>query len=410
MSIHSSSAVIYKKDFPIFENNPGLIFLDTAASAQKPRQVIEAMKDFYERDYANIHRGIYSLSERASVKFDAVRVVVAKFLKAESEDQIVFTRNSTEAINMVRYAWAENNLSEGDTILLTIMEHHANYVPWFDLAKKKGLKIKVVHLDENEFMTVEDVIKEIDESVKFVAVTHMSNTLGVKLDANRIVTHARNMGAVTLIDACQSVPHMPIDVTEIGADFFVFSGHKLYGPTGVGVMCMSKRMMTDMHPFLMGGDMIKKVTLDEVVFADPPGKFEAGTPDIAGVIGLGAAIEYLEKIGMDWIELNDSNLCDYALEKLLELDGLVRILGPEQRGMRGAGISFVMKDVHAHDVAQILADNNICVRAGHHCTQPLMQELGVQSSVRFSFGLYNTQADIDKAIEVLKGIPSIFKR
>jgi cysteine desulfurase/selenocysteine lyase len=410
MNIHFAGGELYKKDFPIFGNNPELIYLDSAASAQKPKCVIDAVSNFYENDYANIHRGLYSLSDRSTQLFEEARKTVAEFLKAESPDQIVFTKNATEAINLVKYAWAEQHLNAGDTVLITIMEHHANYVPWFDLAQKKGINLRVVELNSDEYVTAEEVIAQIDDTVKLVAITQMSNALGVKLDANRVVTHARNLGIKTLVDASQSVAHSPMDVIEIGADFFVFSGHKLYGPSGVGVLCLSKDAMDFMPAFLMGGDMIKSVSLTEVLYADAPARFEAGTPNIEGVIGLAAAIKYLSKIGMDWIELNDSTLVDYALDKLLELDEMVRVLGPQTKGLRGSAVSFEMKGVHAHDVAQILADNGVCVRAGHHCAQPLMQALGASSSVRFSFGLYNSTKDIEKAIEVLKTVPSIFKR
>ncbi len=410
MNVHLAGGEVYKKDFPIFLSNPGLIYLDSASSAQKPKSVIEAVSNFYENDYANIHRGLYPLSDRSTELFEDARKTVADFLKAESPDQIVFTKNATEAINLVKYAWAEQHLNAGDTVLITIMEHHANYVPWFDLAQKKGVNLKVVELNSDEYVTADEVIAQIDDTVKLVAITQMSNALGVKLDANRVVTHARNLGIKTLVDASQSVAHSPLDVTEIGADFLVFSGHKLYAPSGVGVLCLSKDAMDFMPAFLMGGDMIKSVSLTEVLYADAPARFEAGTPNIEGVIGLAAAIKYLNKIGMDWIELNDATLADYAFDKLIELGSMVRILGPRTKGLRGSVVSFEMKDVHAHDVAQILADNGVCVRAGHHCAQPLMQALGVVSSVRFSFGLYNSISDVDKAIEVLKTIPNIFKR
>lgn len=401
---------LYKKDFPIFSNNEGVIYLDTAASAQKPKCVLDSMQHFYENDYANIHRGIYELSEKSTERFEAARQTVARFLKVSNPNQIVFTRNSTEAINAVMYAWAYDNLNEGDSILLTVMEHHSNFVPWHYLSQKKGVKLKIVELNEEGFISSDDIIAEMDDSVKLVAITSMSNAIGVKVDVDTVVAHARNRGIKTLVDACQSVAHSPMDATEIGADFLVFSGHKLYGPTGIGVLCLSEEAMNFLPPFLFGGDMIKSVSVDEVLYADAPARFEAGTPDIAGAIGLAAAIEYVEKIGMDWIEMNDGNLCDYAFDKLSELGDMVRILGPLKKGMRGSAISFVMKDVHAHDVAQILSDNGICVRAGHHCAQPLMQALNVNSSVRFSFGIYNTTEDIDKAIEVLKGIPAIFKK
>jgi cysteine desulfurase/selenocysteine lyase len=403
-------ASLYKKDFPIFKNNPNLIYLDSASSAQKPAVVIEAVKHFYENDYANIHRGIYSLSERATALYESTREKVASFLKVNNPNQIVFTKNTTEAINLVKYAWAEQNLVEGDSILLTIMEHHANLVPWLDLAKKKGVKLKIVHLNADEYITADEVIAEIDETVKLVAVTQMSNSLGVKLDANRIVTHARNLGIKTLVDACQSVVHSDTDCTEIGADFFVFSAHKLYGPTGVGVLCLSEEALGFLPPFLMGGDMIKYVSLDEVLYADGAARYEAGTPDIAGVVGLGAAIDYLQEIGMSEVEFNDAGLVDYACDKLMEMGDVIRILGPKEKGLRGSAVSFVMQGVHSHDVSQILADNGICVRAGHHCTQPLMKELCVQSSARISFGIYNSMADVNRTIEVLRTIPDIFKK
>ncbi len=400
---------LYKKDFPIFANNPGLIYLDSSSSAQKPKSVIDAVSHYYENDYANVHRAIYGLSERSTALFEEARAKVAEFIGAASSQQIVFTKNATESVNLVAYAWAERNLNPGDTILVTILEHHSNFVPWFELAKKKGLNLKIVELNLDQNITADEIIAEIDDSVKFLAITQMSNSLGTKIDVDTVVSYAKNRGVVTLVDACQSVAHMPVEFEEIGADFMVFSGHKLYGPTGVGVLCVSQEMARTMEPFLYGGDMIRSVSKDEVLYAEAPSRFEAGTPDVAGVIGLGVAVDYLKGIGMDQVELNDSSLCDYAFDKLLEVEG-VRVLGPQTKGLRASGIAFVMDRVHAHDVAQILSDSNVCVRAGHHCTQPLMKALGVVSSVRMSFGVYNSFADVDRAIEVLKTVPEIFKK
>ena len=389
----------FKKDFPIFEKHPDLIYLDTGASAQKPKVVIDAVANFYSSGYANINRGLYDLSERSTALYDESRNTVARFIGASS-DQIIFTRGATESINLLRYVLA-GEFEEGDTILVTVMEHHSNFVPWFDLAKDKGLNLKIVELKDGE-LTAEDIVEAMDESVKLVCCVHVSNSTGLEIDVEKVCEGARKFGAKVLVDASQSVVHQKVDVEEIGCDFLVFSGHKLYGPTGIGVLYAKD--MSNLPPFNFGGDMIKYVEKDEVEYLESPQRYEAGTPNISGAIGLAKAIEYLEGIGMHEVEKHDVELVSYAEEKLSALD-FVELVG---KGKRKSAVSFVVEGVHPHDVAQILSDNNVAVRAGHHCTQPLNNAYGHPATVRFSFGVYNDKADIDKAIEAVKEVKKLF--
>lgn len=389
----------YKKDFPIFEKHPDLVYLDTAASAQKPKVVIDAVKDFYESDYANINRGLYDLSQRSTDLYEQSRSVVADFVGA-SRDNIVFTRSATESINLVRYTFGEQ-LSEGDTILVTIMEHHSNFVPWLDLAEKKGVNVKVVDLKDGQ-LTADSVIDAMDASVKLVCCVHVSNSTGIELDVKSICSAANKMGAKVLVDATQSVVHMPVNVKDIDCDFLVFSGHKLYGPTGIGVLYVKD--IDTLPPYNFGGDMIKFVEKDRVEYLDGYKKFEAGTPNIAGAIGLASAVKYLQDIGMDVVQKHDEDLVRYAEEKLLSLN-FVDLIG---LGSRKSAVSFVVHGVHPHDVAQVLSDEDVAVRAGHHCTQPLNNALGVAATTRFSFGIYNEIEDIDKAIDGLIEVKNLF--
>lgn len=389
----------YKKDFPIFEKHPDLVYLDTGASAQKPKVVIDALSDFYASDYANIHRGLYELSERSTALYDESREAVARFIGASS-DQIIFTRGATESINLLRYVMA-GEFEEGDTILVTVMEHHSNFVPWFDLAKEKGLNLKVVELRDGS-LGGDDIVDAMDESVKLVCCVHVSNSTGIEIDVEKVCSAAHEFGAKVLVDASQSVVHQKVDVENLGCDFLVFSGHKLYGPTGIGVFYAQD--MDDLPPFNFGGDMIKFVEKDNVEYLGSPQRYEAGTPNIAGAIGLKAAIEYLEGISMEEVEKHDVELVEYAESKLNELE-FIQLVG---KGDRKSAVSFVVEGVHPHDVAQILSDNHIAVRAGHHCTQPLNDAYGHAATVRFSFGLYNDKSDIDKAVEVLKEVKKLF--
>lgn len=388
-----------REDFPIFDTNPSLVYLDSAATAQKPRQVIDAVSDFYMHDNANIHRGIYMLAERATEAYEGARQTVADFIGAEYASSIIFTRNATESVNLVRYTWAEENLKAGDTILVTILEHHSNFVPWLDLCEKKGCKLKVVGMKEGE-LTGEMIAEQIDESVKLIAVSGLSNALGIEIDLEPVMEAKGE--AKLLVDACQMVVHKKFEVFD--ADFVVFSGHKLYGPSGIGVLYVKHDLMDDTRPFMFGGDMIKYVEVTGAEYMPVPQRYEAGTPNVAGAVGLAEAIRYMESIGMDNIEQHDRELCMYLEAELGKLD-FVEVIG---RGAKLSAVSFTVKGVHPHDVAQILADNHVAVRAGHHCAQPVMDALGVPGTTRASFGIYNDQDDVDKLIEALMKVEEVF--
>jgi cysteine desulfurase/selenocysteine lyase len=388
-----------REDFPIFDTNPSLVYLDSAATSQKPRQVIDAVSDFYMHDNANIHRGLYGLAERATEAYENARQTVANFIGAEYPSSIIFTRNATESVNLVRYTWADENLKEGDTILVTILEHHSNFVPWLDLCEKKGCKMKVVEMQDGE-LTGEMIAEQIDDSVKLIAVSGLSNALGIEIDLGPVM--AVKGEAKILVDACQMLVHKKFEVGD--ADFVVFSGHKLYGPSGIGALYVKHDLMDDCKPFMFGGDMIKYVEVDGAEYMPVPQRYEAGTPNVSGAIGLAEAIKYMENIGMDEIEKHDRELCMYLEAELGKLD-FVEVIG---RGPKLSAVSFNVKGVHPHDVAQILADNHVAVRAGHHCAQPVMDDLGVPGTARASFGIYNDQEDVDKLLEALMKVWEVF--
>lgn len=398
-----------KEDFPIFRNNPGLVFLDSGASTQKPQVVIDKVKEVYEKYYANVHRGIYSLSEKASNEYEAVRNKVARFIKAKNERQIIFTKNTTESINLVAYTWGKQNLKAGDEIIVTEMEHHANLLPWRFIAQEKKAKVVYWPVNNEGRLDLAELDKLLSNKTKLVALTHMSNVLGTITPAKEIVKKVKEKSkALVLIDGAQSVPHFSVDVTDIGADFYVFSSHKMLGPTGVGVLYAKEEVLENMDPFMYGGDMILNVTYKEAEWNEVPYKFEAGTPNIAGVIGFGAAIDYLQGIGMDRVFKHEQELVKVGLDKLLNTRG-VRLLGPHDPKARGAVFAFDIKDVHPHDSASVFDEQKMCVRAGHHCTQPLHQKYGLPASIRASFYLYNTLSDFDKLISGIKKAQEIFK-
>lgn len=396
----------FKKDFPIFDHHPELVYLDSASSAQTPRQVPAAMDQFYTEYYSNIHRGVYDLSAKASIKYEVAREKVAKFINAPSSEQVIFTSGATESVNLVRYTFGEQ-IPKGSTIVLTIMEHHANFVPWLDLAEKRGLNLKFVELNDEGYITADQVIAELDENVSLVAVTQLSNVMGVRIDVKRIIEASKKVGAKVIVDATQSVVHMEVDVAEMDPDFLVFSGHKLYGPTGVGVLYVKDEILQGLPPFIRGGDMVLSVSKEGVLYQDPPHRFEAGTPNIAGVIGMGEAIDYMNSVGMAAIEFEDMNKCQYVQKKFNEMD-FVEVYGPQIEGLRVSCVPFNVVGVHGHDTAQILADEGICVRAGHHCAEPLHKALGIDSSARVSFGIYNDYDDIDKLCEALYKVKKTF--
>ncbi|MCC5788192.1 MAG: cysteine desulfurase [Opitutales bacterium] len=408
---HSTSfdPEIQRKNFPILQqeiHGKPLIYLDNGATTQKPSAVLEAMDHYYRKDNSNVHRGIHTLSNRATESFEQVRDTVANFLNAPSREEIVFTKGTTEAINLVARTWAEQNLNEGDVILLTEMEHHSNLVPWQLLAQRKGLEIRYVPVTDDEgILTTEQVDKMLTPEVKLFAFTHISNTLGVVNPAREFCALARKKGVVTLVDGAQSAGHMPIDLQDMQPDFFVFSGHKTAGPTGVGVLYGRFELLEQMPPFHGGGEMIDRVSFDRVTFKKPPHKFEAGTPNIAEVVGLGASLKYLSNIGMDRIFAHDHELAAYADEHLRSLPG-IRVLGPRQN--RAGLVSFHFDKVHAHDLVTFADMDGIALRGGHHCTQPLMEKLGLHSTARASFYLYNTKQEVDRLLENLNKTLSFF--
>ena len=398
----------YRKDFPILNqkiHGRPLVYFDNAASAQKPRMVMEAMQRFMENDYANIHRGVHELSVRSTEKYEAVRGTVKRFINASSVDEIVFTRGATEAINLVAASWGKTFLKAGDEVILTTLEHHANIVPWQMLRDSLGIKLSIVPLTKEGEVTLEAVKTAFTSRTKLVSLAHVSNAIGTVLPVKEIIRLAHERGSLALIDGSQAVCHMPVDVKELDADFYVFSGHKLYGPTGIGILYGKHALLKQMPPYQGGGDMIASVSFHETTYKDPPHRFEAGTPAITEVIGLGAAIDYLSAIGMARIAEHENKLLTYATKKLQAINSL-EIIGttPHKAGI----ISFVMKNAHPHDIGTILDRQGVALRAGHHCAQPLMDYLGISATARVSFGLYNTVAEVDSFIEALHKVQELF--
>ena len=395
-----------KEDFPIFRNHKNLVYLDSAATSQKPVQVIEALKKFYENENANIHRGVYNLSEITTEKYDNSRKIIADFINA-SPEEIIFTRNTTESINFLSYTIKEI-LPEGkDEIVLTEMEHHSNLVPWQQFAKRNNLKLKFIPITENYELDYKKAKELINNKTIILAVTHASNVLGTVNDVKSLIEFAKEKNALTIIDAAQSVPHMKINVKELDCDFLAFSGHKIYGPLGIGVLYGKQELLEELSPFLTGGGMIDNVSYEKTSFAEPPKKFEAGTPNIEGAIVLGESIKYFEGLGINNIENYEKELLEYALEKLNLVNG-VEIYNPGKEKSISV-ISFNLKGIHPHDVASILNDENIAIRAGHHCCMPLMKKLGISGTCRISLAVYNTKEDIDKLINGLKKVQEVFR-
>jgi len=392
-----------KSEFPIFAKNPGLVYLDNAATSQKPNCVIEAVDRYYREYNSNIHRGLYDISELATEQYEQSRALVAKFLGAEYPSEIIFTRNATESINLLRYTWAEDNLQAGDKVLITVMEHHSNMVPWLDLQERRGIELVIVDLIDGS-LTGEQIAEAIDEKVKFVSVTALSNVLGLVMDLKPVIARAHEVGAKVLVDACQAAVSTSVNVRELDCDFLVMSGHKLYGPTGIGVLYAKQGVMQDVRPFMTGGSMIKYVEKTGAVYQESPQRYEAGTPNIAGAIGLGVAVNYLSQIGMKEVEYHNRELLVYAEMRLRELD-FIRVIGDfEKLGV----ISFLIKGVHPHDVAQILAQENIASRAGYHCAEPLISALYLLGTVRVSFGIYNSKADVEALVVALQKVKEVF--
>ncbi|HEX6101778.1 MAG TPA: cysteine desulfurase [Alphaproteobacteria bacterium] len=397
-----------RRDFPILSrtvHGKPLVFLDSAASAQKPQAVIDAVTSCYAEEYANIHRGVYFLSQLATEKFEGARKKVQRFLNAGEVREIVFTRNATEAINLVAASYGRKFLKRGDAVLLTEIEHHSNIVPWQMLRDEIGIELKVAPVDERGALRMDRFRALLTERTKLVAVTQMSNALGTVLPVVEMARLAHEAGARVLIDGCQAVPHMPVDVRAIDADFYVFSGHKLYGPSGIGVLYGKAELLEAMPPYQGGGDMIVSVSFEKSDYAPIPHKFEAGTPHIAGAIGLGAAIDYVTAIGLHRISNHEHALTTYATERLMAVDG-VKLVGTAPG--KGSILSFTVEGVHPHDVGTILDHHGIAVRAGHHCAQPVMDRFGVPATVRASLGMYNTEAEVDELAAALRHVREIF--
>lgn len=408
-SDNSSSWANIREDFPILDqkvHGHELVYLDNAATTQKPLAVIQALDHYYLKDNSNVHRGIHELSNRATVAFEAARDRAARYVKARHTSEIIFTRGTTEAINLVANTWGVKNLKEGDVILLTEMEHHSNIVPWQLLAARTGARLAFIPVTGDDGLLD---LSRIDEllcpGVKLLSLTHISNTLGTVNPVARLCERARKIGAVTLVDAAQSAGHRPIDVQEIGCDFLALSGHKLCGPTGIGLLYGRIEALEAMPPFMGGGDMIATVDFFKSTWKEPPHRFEAGTPDISGAIGLAAAMDYLDSIGLENIQRHDLELSAYAYDRLASLNR-IRLFGPKEG--RAGLVSFLLNDVHAHDVVTIADQHGVALRGGHHCNQPLMKKLGVESTARASFYFYNTRAEVDRLVDVLKIVQKFF--
>lgn len=408
--LHNFNVNEIRKDFPVLsrevhEGKP-LVYLDSAATSQKPLQVIDTMGDYYRKHNANIHRGIHVLAEEATAEYEGARERIAKFINAPKARQIIYTRNATESINLVAYSWGRHNLKAGDVIIATEMEHHSNLVPWQMLAEELDLRLEFIPVTEDGQLDLEAYKKLLDLKPKLVAFVHMSNVVGTINPAKEIIELAHAAGALTLVDGAQSVPHFAVDVQELNVDFYAFSGHKMCGPTGIGVLYGKEELLEAMPPFMGGGDMIKRVELRRFVPNELPHKFEAGTPSIAEAIGLGAAVDYLSEIGMDAVEAHEHRLIEYAMERLEEVPG-VWVFGPPVE-KRGGVASFTFEGVHPHDVSQILDQGGVAVRAGHHCAMPLHEKFDIPATARASFYLYNTTEEIDKLIEGLYRVKEIF--
>jgi len=413
MQSTQSSFENLRKDFPILKrtvrDNKRLVYLDNASTTQKPNQVIDSITDYYRNHNSNIHRAVYALAEEATEAYEATRDKIADFINIKDRQEIIFVRGTTEAINLVSYSWGRPHIKEGDIIVTTEYEHHSNIVPWQLLTQEKGAKLEYIGMDDNGELILDDLDKYLATGkVKLVTFSLMSNVLGTITDVEKIIEKCKAAGVLTLIDAAQAVPHMKVDIEKLGCDFFAFSGHKMLGPTGIGVLWVRKSVLETMIPFHGGGDMIREVHKYETTWNDLPYKFEAGTPNIADVVGFGAAIDYLTKIGMDNVREHEVELTKYAMEKLSEIKG-IHIYGTKDITKRGGVISFNFADVHPHDVAQIIDGEGIAVRSGHHCAQVLMERLNVAATSRASFYIYNNKEDIDALVSSLNKVAKVFK-
>ena len=399
-----------RAQFPTLAQEVGgypLVYLDNAATSQKPRYVLDVLAAYYEHDNANVHRGIHELSRRATVAFEDARAKLANFIGAADSAELVWTRGTTEAINLVARSWGQDNLGEGDEILLSSLEHHSNIVPWQLAASRTGARLRYIEMDEQGRLILDDLSELLTERTRMVAISHISNALGTVNPVREIVEQAKKVGALVLVDGAQAVPHRRVDVQELGCDFYAFSGHKMCGPTGSGALWARRSLLESMPPYQGGGEMIRNVGREESTWAEIPHKFEAGTPNIAGAIALGAAADFLDEVGFDRIAEHERELLSYALERLDDLGG-IRVYGPTDLDERSGVISFTMGDAHPHDISTILDSRGIAIRAGHHCAQLVMQHFGISATARASFYLYNSTDDVDRLIEGLASVKEIF--
>ena len=397
-----------KKDFPIFANKK-ISYLDSGATTQKPTQVIDAINEFYKNHNANPHRGAYSLSIEATEIYESTRAKIAKFINAKHPEEIIFSKNASESLNLIAYSYGLDNLKNGDDVVLSIMEHHSNLVPWQYVTKKTGSNLKYMYVNNEYEISKEEIESKITENTKIVGITHVSNVLGTINNVKEIIKYAHKKGAIVIVDASQSIPHMKIDVQDLDADFLVFSGHKMLAPLGIGVLYGKREILNQMNPFIMGGDMIEYVYEQETTYAPLPNKFEAGTQNVEGVVGLGAAIDYIQNIGYDKMQELEKDVLAYARQELSKLDFLTLYMTPNEKN-HSSVISFNIKGVHPHDVASILDSEGVCVRSGNHCAQPLLRYLGFDSTCRASFYIYNTQEDVDNLVKALIKAYDMFKK
>ncbi|MCZ6613807.1 MAG: cysteine desulfurase [Thaumarchaeota archaeon] len=401
---------IIRQDFPIFQQAVAkpLVYLDSAATSQRPSKVIDAEMEYYQKYNSNVHRGVYRISVEATEAYERAREKVARFINARSPKEIIFVRSTTEAINLISQTWGRTNIQTGDNVLLTEMEHHSNIVPWMMLCKEKGASLRYLEVDDDGFLSLDQLDSSLDNRSKLLAFTHASNVLGTINPAKEMIRRAHDKGALVVLDSAQTTPHMTTDVRDLDCDFMAFSGHKMLGPTGIGILYAREEILDRMEPFLYGGDMIKEVHKDSARWNDLPWKFEAGTPNIAGAIGLGAAIDYINGLGIDQIRAHERAITSRALDMVQSIPGIT-VYGPKDPDKRAGLISFNIKGVHAHDTASILDTHNVCIRAGHHCAQPLMEKLGVPATTRASFYVYNNNEDIDMLIHGIEAVKGVFK-
>ena len=398
----------FKKDFPIFENRD-ISYLDSGATSQKPQYVINAVEEFYKKFNANPHRGAYSLSIEATEQYENTREKIAKFINARNKEEIIFSKNASESLNLIAYSYGLSNLKQNDEVVLSIMEHHSNLVPWQFVTKQTNSILKYMYINNEFELSKEEIESKITDKTKVVGITHISNVLGTINNVKEIIKYAHKKGAIVIVDASQSIPHTKVDVQDLDADFLVFSGHKMFAPLGIGVLYGKKELLNKMPPFLMGGDMIEYVYEQNTTYAPLPNKFEAGTQNVEGVVGLGAAIDYIESIGYKTINKVEQEVTEYAVNELYKLNFTEMYVTPNKQN-HSSVISFNVKGVHPHDVASILDVNGVCIRSGNHCAQPLLRYMGMDSTCRASFSIYNTKEDVDKLVDALNKTYKMFEK